>query len=246
MSEEEPKEGPPAAEAAPAAPVIAFDPDEPPDVKFEILGAAHEPFAAQPTMRFELGVSEASGRDIYAISLSAQVNFDPARREYNAETREDLFELFGRPERWPATTKSFLWAHSHVLVHSFSGTTTFGMELPCTADLENVASRYIGALPDGEVPLTFHFTGRVIYAAGGMRVQAVTLGWTTMAEYRLPVTTWKAMLDHHHGDSAVIRLHQDTVAGLAKYKSAVGLHTFDACVEDLLAKVPTDAEEALG
>ena len=99
-------------ETEPGAPAAPPKPDYGPVVTFEVLGAAHEPFAAQPTLRFELGVSEPAGREIYAISLTAQINFDPARRDYDNETREDLFELFGAPERWPATTRSFLWTHA--------------------------------------------------------------------------------------------------------------------------------------
>jgi len=228
--------------AAPAVP----ERDHGPQCVFEVLGAAHEPFAAQPTLRFEMGVSEPSGRDIYAISLTAQINFDPARRDYDAETREDLYELFGAPERWPSTTRSFLWTHASTLVHSFNDAITFGLEVPCTADLELVATRYIQALPDGEVPLSFHFTGRVLYAAPNRQVQVVHIPWSTSASYRMPVTTWKAMIKHHHGESGFALLHNDTIQSLKRYKRARGLHSFDACVVDLLEHSPTDAEEAIG
>jgi len=228
--------------AAPAAPV---ERDKGPEVTFEVLGAAHEPFAAQPTLRFEMGVSEPSGRDIYAISLTAQINFDPARREYDAETRDDLYELFGAPERWPSTTRSFLWTHSSTLVHSFNDAITFGLEVPCTADLEVVAARYVSALPDGEVPLTFHFTGRILYAAPNRQVQVVHIPWSTSCQFRLPVATFKAMIKHHHGESGFALLHNDTIDSLKKYKRDRGLHSFDACVVDLLQEVTSD-EEAIG
>jgi hypothetical protein len=227
------------------APVAPVERDKGPEVTFEVLGAAHEPFAAQPTLRFEMGVSEPSGRDIYAISLTAQINFDPARREYDADTRDDLYELFGAPERWPSTTRSFLWTHASTLVHSFNDAITFGLEVPCTADLEVVASRYVQALPDGEVPLTFHFTGRMLYAGPERKVQVVHLPWTTSAEYRLPVSTFKAMIKHHHGESGFALLHNDTLQALKKYKRERGLHSFDACVVDLLEEVTSD-EEAIG
>ncbi len=227
-----------AAPAAPAAPPI-------PEVNFEVLGAAHMPQAAQPTLRLDLGVSEASGREIFGITLTAQIMLDPARRGYSPETKAELVELFGAPERWPATTHSFLWRHVETMVHSFSGATTFGLEIPCTADLEFQASRYIDALPEGEVPMSLHFTGRVMYAGEGGRLQIVILPWTTMCEYRLPVKTWRAMMKDHHGDSAFIRLHKSTMAELAHYKAARGLHSFDACVTDLLESVPA-IEETTG
>ena len=222
-------------------------PDRGPEMTFEILGATHEPFAAQPTLRFELGASEPSNREIYAITLTAQINFDPARRDYDAATKDDLYELFGAPERWPSTTRSFLWTNAKTLVHSFSGAITFGLEVPCTADLEMVASRYIQALPDGEVPLSFHFTGRVLYAAPNRQVQVVHLPWTTKAEYRMPVSVFRNMIKHHHGESGFTNLHNDTIEALKAYKRQRGLHTFDACVLDLIERAPApDPEEAIG
>ena len=216
--------------------------DHGPEMTFEVLGAAHEPFAAQPTLRFELSAFEPTDRPIYAITLTAQINFDPARRQYDAETREDLFELFGEPQRWPATTRSFLWCHATTLVHSFTGAITFGMEVPCTADLETTASRYIEALPDGDVPLSFHFTGRVLYQGPERQVQVVHLPWSTSAQYKLPVRTWKDMVTHHHGNSRFALMHEDTLDGLLKYKREHGLHNVDACVLDLLERAKREEE----
>jgi hypothetical protein len=213
-----------------------------PEVTFEVLGAAHEPFAAQPTLRFELSVFEPTDRPIYAISLTAQINFDPARRQYDAETKEDLFELFGSPERWPSTTRSFLWTHASTVVHSFTGAITFGLEVPCTADLEMVASRYVSALPDGEVPLTMHFTGRVMYQGPQRQVQVMHLPWHTSASYKMPVSVWKNMMKHHHGESGFVNLHNDTLTELKRYKRVRGLHSFDAVVLDMLERAPADAE----
>jgi Family of unknown function (DUF6084) len=244
MTDEKP---PDAGNPAPAMrnPAPGINRDKGPEVTFEILGAAHEPFAAQPTLRFELGVSEPTERPIYAITLTAQINLDPARREYDADTRADLHELFGDPQRWPSTTRSFLWCHASTLVHSFSGATTFGMEVPCTADLEVTAARYIAALPDGEVPLTFHFTGRVLYEGPARQVQVVHLPWSTSASYRMPVSTWRAMIKHHHGNSGFVLLHDDTLTELKRYKRERGLHSFDGCVLDLLERASSE-EEALG
>ena len=218
-----------------------------PVVQIEILGASHEPFAAQPTLRFELSVSEPTDRAIYAISLKAQINFDPARREYDASTREELVELFGVPERWPSTTRSFLWCHSSTVVHSFTGATTFGLEVPCTADLEVTASKYVSALPDGDVPITMHFTGRVLYQGPNRQVQAVHLPWSTTASYRMPVAVWRKMMKHHHGNSGFVLLHEDTIAALKKHKRLHGLHSMDAVVLDLLEGTPAaESQGAIG
>jgi hypothetical protein len=130
------------------------------------------------------------------------------------------------------------------MVHSLSGAIMFGLVVPCTADLEVVASRYVSALPDGEVPLTFHFTGRVMYQGPQRQVQVVHLPWSTSASYKLPVATWKAMIKHHHGESGFLTLHNDTLDELKKYKRVRGLHSFDAVVLDMLERAPAETEGA--
>ena len=77
---------------------------------FQVVGCSVAEDAAAPALRFALEVTETSGREIYTIALTAQINVDPARRTYDADARARLVDLFGTPERWPATTHSFLWA----------------------------------------------------------------------------------------------------------------------------------------
>ncbi len=86
-------------------------------MRFEVLGAEPVAHAVAPTMRFSLQVS--AERPVHGIVLSAQINIDPARRTYDTETRERLVELFGPPERWAATTRSFVWMQVGALVPGF-------------------------------------------------------------------------------------------------------------------------------
>ena len=50
-----------------------------------------------------------------------------------------------------------------------------------------LASQYLDALADGEVPLEFLFSGTVFYAGDGGQLQAARISWEQDAEYRLPV-----------------------------------------------------------
>jgi hypothetical protein len=78
-------------------------------------------------------------------------------------------------------------------------------------------------------------------------VQVVHLPWSTSAQYRLPVSTWHAMIKHHHGESGFVLLHDDTLSELKHYKRDRGLPTMDAVVLDLLARAPADdVEGAVG
>jgi len=209
-----------------------------PSPGFTVQDVDFVPFAAAPTLRFRFGVAEPSGREVYTIALSIQINIDPARRGYDAPTRERLYELFGEPERWPATTRSFFWTRVDTMIQGFSGETAFEMAVPCTYDLEVAASRYMASLPDGAVPLSVHFSGRVFYRGEADRLQVVPVPWSGSAQCELPVAVWQGMMAHHHPHAGWLRLHADTLDLLSRYKARRGLTSFDAAVVELLASAP--------
>jgi uncharacterized protein DUF6084 len=206
--------------------------------EFQVHDVTWVPDAAAPTLSFALGVTETSGRDVFTIALTAQINIDPARRSYDAETRAALVELFGAPERWGATTKSFLWTQVSTLVPSFTGETTFTLPVPCTYDLELAAAKYLYNVADGEVPVSFHFTGSVLYGGDAGQLQIVLIPWTCSADWRMPVATWREMMEHYYPNGGWVRLHDDTIAALARRRAARGLPSYDACVAELLEEAP--------
>lgn len=211
--------------------------------EFAVLGVEVAEDAAAPTLRFRLVVSEPTEREIFTIALTAQINIEPARREYDAETRERLVDLFGEPERWPATTHALLWTHATTLVPSFSGAAVFTMPVLSTFDLEVAAARYFKSLPGGEAPLAFHFTGSILLRGDDGRIQVVSVPWSCSATWRMPVATWHAMMRRHYPCRSWVALQEDTVERLTDYRRSHGLHSFDACVDRLLAleSEPPDA-----
>jgi Family of unknown function (DUF6084) len=146
--------------------------------EFAVLGVEVVEDAVAPTLRFRLGVSEPSEREIFTIALTAQINVEPARRDHDEATRERLVDLFGEPERWPATTHPFLWTNATTLVPSFTGAGMFTLPVPATFDLEVAATRYFHSLPDGEAPLAFHFSGSILLRGEDGRVQIVSVPWS--------------------------------------------------------------------
>ena len=204
-----------------------------PDPFFEVVGAEPVAHAASPTLRFTLRVSEPAERSLHAIALSAQINIDPARRTYDAETRERLVELFGPPERWASTTRSFLWTQVGALVPEFSGSADFTLTVPCTYDLEISAAKYFYSLPDGEIPLTFHFSGTILYSDAG-KVQIAMVPWSCSAKYKLAVADWKAMMALYYPGGGWVRLETATLDRLQERKAESGLPSFNACVAELL------------
>jgi hypothetical protein len=211
--------------------------------EFTVLGAAHVEDAAAPTLRFELGVDETSGREVFTIALTAQINVDPSRRSYDPETRTRLVELFGEPERWAATTHSFVWAHASALVPSFTGTTTCSLPVACTYDLELAATKYFYSLPSGYVPLSFHFSGSVLHRGDDGRIQVVAIPWSCTSRWRMPIETWRQMMQRHYPNSSWVRLHPDTTELLRRYSAQAGLPSLDAAVASLLDPTAVRGQE---
>lgn len=206
----------------------------PPALEFTVLGAESIEHAAAPGVRFHLHAVEPEGREIYAIALSAQIHIDPARRVYGDEERDRLVELFGPRERWGATTRSFHWARVDSLVPSFRGAIAFTVDVPCTYDLEVASAKYFDSLDGGEVPLSFHFNGTVLYCGADDRLQVVLVPWSCTARWRMPADVWRRAIDAHYPGGGWIRLHRETLDALARRKAELGLHTFDDTVRDLL------------
>jgi Family of unknown function (DUF6084) len=204
-----------------------------PDPFFEVLGVESVAHAASPTLRFTLRVTETAGRSLHAIALSAQINIDPARRTYDSETRARLVELFGPAERWASTTRSFVWTQVGALVPEFTGSAEFTLTVPCTYDLEISAAKYFYSLPDGEIPLTFHFSGTILYSENGS-VQIAMVPWSCSAKYKLAVADWKAMMALYYPGGGWVRLETATLDRLQERKAESGLPSFDACVSELL------------
>jgi hypothetical protein len=207
---------------------------------FQVRTAHVAEDAAVPALRFTLDVTEASRREIYTIALTAQINVDPARRSYDPDTRTRLVDLFGEPERWPATTHSFLWAHATTLVPTFAGATTCSLLVPCSYDLELASTKYFAGLPDGDVPLSLHFTGSIVYRGDDGRMQVVLVPWSCTAQWQLPVATWQAMMARLYPNGGYARLHADTIARLRARQVRRGTPSLDACIAELLDVAEAD------
>jgi hypothetical protein len=205
-----------------------------PEPGFSVIGARHRDFAATPTMVFDATVSEPTGHEIQSMALSVQVMIDPARRGYEPQTRERLAELFGAPASWTPSTQGLAWARVTTIVPSFQGSARFELEVPCTYDLEVAATKYFHALAEGEVPLSFHFSGTVFYIAREGRLQVIPVSWSETAQYAMPLEAWRTMIATHYPGGGWIRLGERTLDALNSRRAARGMPSFDDCLNELL------------
>ena len=74
--------------------------------------------------------------------LQAQIQIQATQRRYGAGEKEKLADVFGAPERWKDTLRTKLWTLVHTTVRPFAGRTTALLTVPCTFDLNVLATKY--------------------------------------------------------------------------------------------------------
>lgn len=206
-----------------------------PDLSFSVEAVEAPPYAAAPLLLFKLRVTNAvADQPVHAVILRCQIQIEAARRRYAVAEQERLPDLFGEPERWSKTLKTMLWTHASASVPPFTGSTVVNLPVPCTYDFDVAAAKYFHAVEEGEVSLTFLFSGSIFYAAEDGALQVTQIPWEKEAGFRLPVHVWKQMMDLYYPNSAWLRLQRDVFDRLYQYKLRRGLTTWEQALESLL------------
>lgn len=207
-----------------------------PELSFRVEDVAPLTPAVVPTLCFRLAIDAAGPQPIRSVMLQTQLQIAARRRGYDTATEGQLFELFGEPERWGTTLRTLPWAQVATVVPGFSASTTIDLAVPCTYDFEVTASRYLLALPDGDVPLELLFSGTLFYADGDGRLQAGQISWNQEASYAMPIAVWREAMDRHFPGCGWLRVGAESFARLASYRSRHALATWDDVVESLLER----------
>jgi len=206
-----------------------------PQLEFAVQGAERLAHAAAPTLRFDVAI-DAGGREIRSVLLDVQIQIGARRRGYADADRDRLFELFGHEKDWGTTLRTLLWTRRTVVVPPFSGSTVMGLDVPCTYDLEVLATRYFDALTEGRVPLELLFSGSVFYTGEDGALQTARIPWDREAEYALPVQVWKETMERHFPGTAWLRMPKEAYDALCAYKSRHALTSWD----DVVRRLPED------
>ncbi|MFL5706390.1 MAG: DUF6084 family protein [Ktedonobacteraceae bacterium] len=205
------------------------------DLSFEIISAEVAAYSVLPMLIFKMRIVNASEEvQIHNVNLKCQIMLSVTQRRYQAQEKAKLQELFGEPERWGNTLRTFLWTHVTTVVPRFSGSTIVDVPVPCSYDFEVVSTKYFNALEEGEIPLTFLFSGTIFYEGEAGNVQIAQISWSKEATFRLPVARWKEAIETSFPNSAWIRLQKDVFDQLYQYKITYGLPTWEEVLERLL------------
>jgi hypothetical protein len=200
------------------------------DLNFAIEGAQPLKLAASPHITFALLVSDEADRNIHTIMLQCQVQLAVASRQYSPQEQDRLADLFGEPSQWKHTLRSMLWTNTNIVIPSFTGSTVVSLQIPCTFDFNVAVTKYFEGINDGEIPVTFLFSGTVfLEAEGGLQVEPIS--WEKEATYRLPISVWREMMDAYYPNTAWLCLRRDAFDRLYAYKVRHGIATFEQALE---------------
>jgi hypothetical protein len=206
-----------------------------PDLSFQIEKAEPQRFTAAPTLLFKLRIANAVADEvIHSVALRCQIQLEVTKRQYTAEDQDQLRDLFGESGRWGQTLKTMLWTHASVVAPAFRDTSVVDLPVPCTFDFNVAATKYFHGLGDGDVPLSFLFSGTVFYADGNGALQVAPIPWDKEARFRLAVKAWREMMDIYYPDSAWLCLRRDVFERLYEYKVAHGIPTWEQALERVL------------
>ncbi len=187
--------------------------------------------------RFISASKPVPGTTVYTVALRCQIQIEPGRRQYQPDEQANLRDLFGDPDRWSRTVRTLLWTHANVVVPRFTDATTVDLLVPCTFDFNVGATKYFYGVTGGDLPLRFLFSGTVFYDDEGT-LQVAPVSWEKESNFRLPVSTWRGLIDAYYPNSAWLCLQRDAFDRLLEYKVRNGLPTWEQAIERVLAAAP--------
>jgi hypothetical protein len=204
------------------------------DLAITVKEARPDRHAAAPTLLFVLQVRETAARAIHAILLRCQLQIEPQRRRHAAGEKERLTDLFGTADRWAETLHPLIWSRTGLSIPAFTGSVEVELPVACTYDLEVGAAKYLYALEGGEVPLRLLFSGTVFAKTEtGFAVEQVP--WDKEAIFRLPLRTWRELMDSYFPGSAWIRLRHESLDALLRFRTRNALVSWEDTIDALLA-----------
>jgi hypothetical protein len=211
-----------------------------PDLSFTVESAGVVPFAATPLLSFALQVTNRPPTErIHSALLRCQVQLDVTRRHYGPDEQSRLRDLFGEPDRWSNTLRTMMWTHASVTLPPFTGAARVDVQIPCSFDFNVGATKYFYGVREGDVPLTFLFSGSVFYESDTGELQVAPISWEKEARFRLPARTWHELVDHYYPNTAWLALRRDVFDRLHRYKMDHGIATWEQALEAIL----TETEE---
>lgn len=205
------------------------------EINFSVEQALPLNHAVSPTLILKLRCHESARmKHIQNVVLQVQIQIETVRRKYSQDEQSQLLDLFGTPDRWGETLRSLHWTRTSVLVPAFSDSIVVDLQIPCSYDFNLAATKYFYAVEEGEIPLLLLFSGTVFYREEDGSLQVMQIPWSKETRFRLPVQTWKQMIDFYYPNSAWLVLRLDVFDRLYRFKCEQGIPTWEQTLDSLL------------
>jgi len=209
-----------------------------PELSFRIKGVEPVQHGLVPLLHFKLEIEASSEAEpIQGLLLQAQIQIQAPQRAYNAAEKERLRDIFGTADLWGQTLRNRFWIQTSAVTGAFTGRTETVLPVPCTFDVNVLATKYFQALGEGDIPLLFLFSGTIFYDGPERRLQAQRIAWDKECVYRMRLEVWKGLMDAMYPNSAWLLLRRDVFGRLDAFKRARGLATWEETIEWLLPEL---------
>ena len=208
------------------------------EIAFRVVRASAVEYSATPELALALEIS-LPGDSVDCILLRSAVRIEAGKRAHDEAERERLRELFGGESIWARSPKSLLWSRATSVVPGFEGATSIDIPLPCSYDLAVSAFRYLHGIGEGDVPITVQFSGTLFYRSEGA-LQVRQIPWDREVPFRVPVALFRAAIDAHFPNAAVLGLGRSLFQRLDGYRRKRGMRSMDEAIERLLGGAEAD------
>ncbi len=204
------------------------------DLDFAVQDVEIAPRSATPLLILKLRVGATA--PVEHVMLHAQIRIEATHRDYAPAERERLSELFGAAKDWDRSLRGLLWTNASVTVPAFTDECVIDLPVGCSYDFNLAATKYFYGLAAGEVPLLLLFSGTIFFRNGEGDLQIGHVAQHKEAGYRLPVRTWRALMERYYSGSIPLSLSREVFAEVYRYKRRHSLASWDETVRLLLEK----------
>ena len=107
---------------------------------------------------------------------------------------------------------------------------------PALLTFNVAATKYFHALDAGDIPVCVMFRRDCFLSGPEMEaLQVAQVPWDREANFRLPVSVWKEMMEMHYPNTSWLCLRRDVFEQLYEYKVRHGIPTWEQAISRALA-----------
>ena len=202
---------------------------------FQVEKAEAQRFTVAPTLMFKLRITNgAPGEVIHSVALRCQIQLEVDPPQYDGGGDKQNRAIYSASANAGPDASQPAMDPCQRGRSAFQDTIVVDLPVPCTFDFNVAATKYFHGLGDGDVPLSFLFSGTVFYADSTGALQVAPIPWDREARFRLPIRSWHDMMDIYYPNSAWLCLRRDVFERLYQYKVQNGIPTWEQALEKIL------------